>query len=347
MCSGYVLKDLDDAALLERLTVLVGEDNQLTAVLLAHVGEVDERKLYLARGCSSMFTYCLEVLKMSEGEAYKRIHAARAARAYPLIFELVASGGLHLSGVTLLASRLTAENHRQLLGLAAHKSKRAIEELLAAREPKPDVKVLIRKLPSPPAQAPGLFEGAAKATCPPPARIDPPKVAPLAEDRFKVQLTVSRKLKEKIETAKALLRHKVPGGDLEQVFEHAIDELLASLMRKKFAATPKPKAAPASPKKRTRSVPAAIKRAVAARDGLQCTFVSTDGRRCTETGFLELDHKHPYAKGGAHTVENLRLRCRGHNAYAAELEYGKDHMKQHSPGKVGQKNSCPQVQLFP
>src|SRR6185503_2221366 len=98
--------------------------------------------------------------------------------------------------------------------------------------------------------------------------------------------------------AKVLLRHKVPDGDLEQVFEHAVDELIASLMRRKFAATQKPKSETAPPRKRTRYVPAAVRRAVAERDGLQCTFMSSDGRRCTERGFLELDHNQPYAKGG-------------------------------------------------
>src|SRR5262245_58978925 len=88
----YNLDHVADAPLIDRLKALVAKDNAFSAQMLAHVGEVDARKLYLAQGCSSMFSYCVERLNFSEGEAYKRIHAARAARKFPFIFEMVASG---------------------------------------------------------------------------------------------------------------------------------------------------------------------------------------------------------------------------------------------------------------
>ncbi|MFH0899433.1 MAG: hypothetical protein V2A73_02265, partial [Pseudomonadota bacterium] len=50
-----------------------------------------------ASATSSIFAYCTERLHMSEGVAYHRIMAARAARRFPVIFELVAEGALHLA----------------------------------------------------------------------------------------------------------------------------------------------------------------------------------------------------------------------------------------------------------
>ncbi|MGH9194643.1 MAG: HNH endonuclease [Acidimicrobiia bacterium] len=47
-----------------------------------------------------------------------------------------------------------------------------------------------------------------------------------------------------------------------------------------------------------------------------------NGRRCTEQGFLEFHHVTPYAVGGQPTVENIQLRCRAHNGYEAELDFG-------------------------
>src|ERR1043165_9956472 len=97
-CYQYGMYNLDsvaDDSLIERLKGLVAKDCALLAQLLAHIGEVDARRLYLQHGCSSMFTYCVERLNCAEGESYERIHAARAARKYPLIFELIASGALH------------------------------------------------------------------------------------------------------------------------------------------------------------------------------------------------------------------------------------------------------------
>jgi hypothetical protein len=54
--------------------------------------------------------------------------------------------------------------------------------------------------------------------------------------------------------------------------------------------------APAS-SRRSRYIPAAVKRAVWARDQGRCAFVGTTGR-CGETGFLEFHHRVPYAEGG-------------------------------------------------
>jgi hypothetical protein len=50
--------------------------------------------------------------------------------------------------------------------------------------------------------------------------------------------------------------------------------------------------------------------------------VARPGRRCSATAFLEFHHVKPYAAGGVATADNIELRCRGHNAYEAELFYG-------------------------
>jgi 5-methylcytosine-specific restriction endonuclease McrA len=79
------------------------------------------------------------------------------------------------------------------------------------------------------------------------------------------------------------------------------------------SAGPARSANPANPSPRSRYIPAAVRRAVWARDGGQCAFVAANGRRCPERGFLEFHHVEPYAAGGAATVDNIQLRCRSHN----------------------------------
>ncbi|MGH2406253.1 MAG: HNH endonuclease, partial [bacterium] len=134
----------------------------------------------------------------------------------------------------------------------------------------------------------------------------------------------------KLREAQALLRHQIPDGDLEQIFDRALDALLANLRKQKLAATdrsrenrnqasgPRPNSLP-----RSRHIPAAVRRAVWARDGGRCAFVSTNGRRCAEGGFLEFHHVMPYAHGGTSTVDNIELRCRTHNGYEAECHFGR------------------------
>lgn len=79
-----------------------------------------------------------------------------------------------------------------------------------------------------------------------------------------------------------------------------------------------------SPRWRGRHVPAAVRREVFARDAGRCGYVDGSGNRCRETSWLELHHLRPFARGGEHSVANLALRCRAHNALAAEDDFGRE-----------------------
>jgi hypothetical protein len=80
-----------------------------------------------------MLAYCMHELHFSRAAALKRIDAGRAARQFEAILEAVADGRLHLSGVVLLAPRLTRENADELLAAATHKTREEIEQLIAER----------------------------------------------------------------------------------------------------------------------------------------------------------------------------------------------------------------------
>jgi hypothetical protein len=58
------------------------------------------------------------------------------------------------------------------------------------------------------------------------------------------------------------------------------------------------------------------------RDEGRCAFVDAKGRRCQSGWQVEFHHCVPYARGGPHSVDNIELRCRAHNQYEADLEYG-------------------------
>src|SRR6185503_9437699 len=138
---------LDDAALLASLRRLLADERTLSARMLLHLGEVDARGLFREHAYGSMFDYCVQALHLSEAEAYLRIRAARMGRQFPRVLPMMASGELHLSAVKLLAPVLTEANADELLAEARHKSKRAIELLLAWHFEKPDVSTSIRALP--------------------------------------------------------------------------------------------------------------------------------------------------------------------------------------------------------
>ncbi len=328
---------LSNALLLERTTTLVVSANRNLAELLRHLGEVESRKLYREQACSSMFGYCTERLGLSEGAAYKRIAVARVARKFPAVVEMIADGRLHLSGAKTLAPVLTRENHLAVLREATGMSARMIERLVVRFQPKPDTPDLVRKLPDAQVGEAPKQTGTVPVTTPTdvasrpvsnaPASLGPrgprpshkPAVAPLSEQRFKIQFSASSGLREKLVRAQELMGAGNHG--LEAVFGKALDALIGELDKKKRGKAKRPQRRERPAKSGSRHIPQSVKRAVAARDGEQCTFVDdVDGkrRRCAERRGLEFHHQRAFARGGEASVQNVAMLCRSHNALEAE-----------------------------
>src|SRR5690242_2792807 len=139
---------LSDDELLSAAETVTGKERHATAELIALLAELDVRRLYLGQSCASLFTYCTRVLRLSEHAAYHRIEAARAARQFPAVLQMVADGSLTLTTVTLLRPHLTRENHMTLLEAARHKSKRDVEHQIACLAPRPDERPVVRQLPT-------------------------------------------------------------------------------------------------------------------------------------------------------------------------------------------------------
>jgi hypothetical protein len=316
---------------------LVRCEHDTIAQLIVHLAEMDGRDIHLAAGYPSLYVYCLEELHLSGYEAYNRIEVARAGKAFPRIFRLLEDGSLTLTTVQLLARRLTAENEDELLSAAAGRSKRQVQELLARHFPRPDAPPTLRKLSQPRAMfalsggdAPPVVVDGGASRNPAPAPVAPTTpasplkdrpVAPLAPDRYRVTFTADAETCKMLDQAKDMLRHTVPNGDTAEVMKRALKTLLDELARKKCATTEAPRGSRGTAT-RSRYIPASVKRAVWKRDGGRCAFVARSGRRCEERGFVEFHHVESYAKGGKPTPENIQLRCRAHNAYEADLEFG-------------------------
>ena len=341
MARSYSLVHLADGILLSNLAALVARDRGTTAELLAHIAEVDTRRLYVPEGFPSMFLYCVHQLRLSEDSAYKRIQAARTARQFPHIFDALADGRLHLTAVKLLGPYLTPGNATELLEAAARKTTREVEQLLAERFPRSETLALVETLPpSPPLphdqRSPGPVEtcasdGIQAAGTLAPRRVGPvaaPRttVTPEAPERFLFQFTVGRDTHDDLRYAQALLSHVIRSGDVAEVIARALKALIRELEKRKFAATSRPRSGHRRATAR-RCIPAHVMRAVWERDGGRCTFVGPAGQRCPARAFLQFDHIDPVALGGQATVDRIRLRCAAHNQYAAECTFGTEFMR--------------------
>ncbi len=261
MNSQTAVESLSASDLLSATRELVQTSRGVEAELLVHLGEIDERRLYLDWAFPSMFAFCVVELGFSEDAAYNRIGVARAARRLPVIVEAIRSGQVHLAGLRVLAPHLTADNNCEVLAQAAGKSKREIEELVARLWPQPPVPAVVRKLPdrpnSPPEASSAFSFGTAMpvaspesspalAFASPAPRRDERRavIAPLTEETFKFQFTGSRACRDKLREAQDLLRHRIPDGDPATIFEKALDLLIEHVKKERFATGRKARPAP-------------------------------------------------------------------------------------------------------
>jgi hypothetical protein len=339
-------QSLSDRELLDATARVAALARATTVDLITLLAEVDARRLYLGEGCASLFTYCTEVLRLSEHAAYHRIEAARAARAFPVVLELLREGALTLTTVGKLRRHLTPANHAQVLEKARFKSTREVEHQVACLAPQPDARTVVRKLPTPgrapdptlpstlsreptvipssdrvpDLESPTDGTGPAAATAPvvaPPLR---PRLIPIADDRYMIKVTISAETHAKLAQAQDLLRHAIPNGDPAAILDRALTLLVEQLERAKVGKAARPRAA--SVRSSGRHVPAAVRREVWARDQGRCAFEGPHGR-CHETGRLEFHHVEPFARGGPTDASNLSLRCRAHNQYEGEKIFGR------------------------
>src|SRR5262249_7494337 len=121
--------ELSNEELLSGVLASFGEERRWIARVVAYLAEIDRRKLYVEAACPSLFEFCRLRLGMSEGEAFRRMTAARLAERFPTIVDLLDHGEIHLSALVLLRDHLTDDNHEALLQEASGKSKVEVAEM--------------------------------------------------------------------------------------------------------------------------------------------------------------------------------------------------------------------------
>jgi len=327
-------------ALLDDFDARVASNHSALAILLTRIAEIDLRRLYLDEGYPSMNAFLIRRMKLpTKNSAFKRLTAARTARKYPGVLMAMFEGRLHLTGVLMLAARLTPANSDELVAAALDKTCFELEVMLAERFPQPDLPERLEALAAatPPLiwrePAGQLAARRVESTIPAQIvdgcslelaaqRVEAPRsrVVPLAPQKFAFQFTGDQETHELYEHVRALLSNEVPTGEMALVFKATLKLTAAELAKRKFGATDRPGHSRGSAD--PRHIPADVKRAVRERDQARCAFVSESGRRCGSSRWLEFDHIVPVAQGGEATVENIRLLCRAHNQHAAERAFG-------------------------
>jgi hypothetical protein len=295
---------LEGAALTER--------EHLTEILVI-IGELHERSAVLPKGYPSLFVYCTQRLGYCERTAYRRIAAAKAGRSYPAVLRLLRDGKLHLTAVTLLRDHLTPENQESLLARAQGASLDQLKRMAASLCPgniPPERTRVIAVIDSG-----KIFGGTEESPVSPgQSELILTPSAPVAF-RTEHQFSLGDIAEAKLKRARELLAHKFPMGDVESIFEAALDSLLDAVDPSRRKA--RPDADPRPLAEQTRRIAEWVKRKVRARDQDRCAFVSREGHRCGERRFLQFDHIVPWSLGGrSDDPNNIRQLCGAHNRWA-------------------------------
>jgi 5-methylcytosine-specific restriction endonuclease McrA len=291
-----------------RIVELRRKENIALAQMLEYLAELDSRQGYRELGYSSLFAYCTKELKYSEASAYRRIAAARVIADYPEVLVKIRDGAMQLCAVAELAKVLTEENKAELIPAAVGASKREVEQVivpyLPEEQPKRD-RIVVKRIKAAEPDSQPLFSA----------------LPPVVRDNRAVHFAfdADEEFLRLYKQAKALTGK----GAVADVLKAALKKLLEVKSPEKRQQRRKLREA-ARAKSRTRHIPAAVRDEVFVRDGGQCTFCSAEGKRCEETQRLQVDHIEPFALGGSHEPENLRLLCPAHNRLMAERVFGKE-----------------------
>jgi hypothetical protein len=297
-------KFISDSELLIQTKSLVAQERNLLIQVLHHLREIESRKLFLERGYSSLFSFCVEYLGYDESQAQRRISAARLLKEIPEVEKKIESGSLNLTALTQAQSffrqeaktekPMTLSEKKDVLGLLENKTTRECEKEL--------IKLRPEALPQ-----------------------KQEKTRRITEDYSELKLIIKNDTLEKLKKLKDILSNR--GLSLQDLVDLLADDGL-----KKYdpALKDQPKnkshAAP-NAESRSRYIPSNIRRQVWKRDGGQCTFVDPlTKKECGSRFRLHMDHIKPRAAGGTNTSDNLRLQCANHNALRAIQFYGKEKM---------------------
>ena len=326
------------------------------ADFLLALADFDRQRLWRELGHTSLFYFLHRELKLSKGAAQNRKTAAELIQAFPEVEAALRAGELCLSTVNELAKVLTPENRQEVLPRFFGLSRREAEAVAVSLRPAEvvptrDVITAIRPAPPPlravapqaalpaaapesptlrvhPDEPPTLVvhpdEPGAPVLVPAPVPLPAPppprdSVELLDAELARVHVTVSRRFLEKLEAARDALGHACPAGSAAEILERGLDLVLAQHAKRQGLVEKPRKSRGAS---RPDAIPAEVKREVWRRAGGQCEWRFESGERCGCRRRLEYDHIEPLARGGASTIDNVRLACRPHNLLAARQIFG-------------------------
>src|SRR6266850_553348 len=134
--------DTHSLSLVSRFSQVVQDERRLLVESIRILIEMEDLRLHLELGYSSVFLFLTEHFGLSNASAYRRHMAAKLTRRMPEVLEWL-ENGVSLKKLSMLEDVLNPENCGELLGRAKKLSENDVSELAASM--KPGEPVTIRK----------------------------------------------------------------------------------------------------------------------------------------------------------------------------------------------------------
>lgn len=307
------LRILTDENLLQATQTLVESERRITADAIKHFFEIKRRKLYLARGFSSLFMMLVKHYRYCPSTAMLRVNAVKLMSDVPEIIKNIESGEMPVSVVANIQSFLNSEAKSQnpysreakveLFETCLGKSVLEVQKEFVRRNPELEKRDSIRLT---------------------------------SEDRLRVSHSISTGLEEKLQRIKSLWSQVDPNMSrevmLDRMAELTLDQIdpvrkaeRAHARKEKQAAQSHSLRAPEVEIESETEVRADHSRYIKASDAhnvyqqngnVGCEFVDeASGRRCGSNFQLQKDHITPWSHGGSNDADNLRIYCANHNRW--------------------------------
>jgi 5-methylcytosine-specific restriction endonuclease McrA len=323
------LTALSNLNLLNEAKLAVGEERNATFKVLNYLREIESRRLHLEEGYSSMFDFCLKFLSYDESQTHRRLSAMRLMREIPQIEPKVISGELSL---TALSKAKSTFNKMAKIKAALNVCDKV--EILKTLENKSIRECELELI----------------KVCPEIVPLKSESQRLLTEDLSELKIILSKETLNKIAQLKDHFSHKSTNMTVSELFTLLVNEKIGAVENKtkcRPAKRVKFTAAPHAPEhvgitaqtnaktisgQVSRHIPVKISREVWRTNNSQCSYVNSETlRRCNSKFKLEIDHIKPFAMGGQHSTDNLRLLCKSHNLHHALKTYGAKKMKAYAP----------------
>lgn len=356
----FAMERLSDEQVIDELDSAVRRERESIAEVLRWLIEFDRRRLLDRLAYDSLFAYCVESLRYSPDEAYKRIRVARAAAKRAELLRLLQERRTDLSRLVTVVPYLDQGDSKDLLERACTMKQRELESFVAGLAPRLLTRDVVRRLEfsasaaqSAPAAPPGPGDPAvsgpdplalpaeggagAQATAAGALRetivpADPGPAAPagprdhvvaVTGELSRIAFTADEETVKDLDRACNLLRCR--RSTLGPLIGRALKALLREIDPDVRLATKRARRPARDADGGARRIPQRVRDAVWRRDGGRCTFIDRHGRRCNATTGLEFDHIRPWSAGGrSDDPAGIRLLCRLHNQASARAWFGEE-----------------------